>query len=123
GFMMQPDGEDADDYVRVMYVAAPRAKRHLALSSYSTSDEGKQLLASPIISTVPETIITKPEQNEVETLETKLRWPALEDKDAKQLLAPLDESFALSHSTLIEFLDITEAGPAAFKDRRQLIDM
>ena len=44
---LQPYGEQFDDYVRLAYVAATRAKRSVIVSSYATDVQGRALLTTP----------------------------------------------------------------------------
>ena len=109
-----------DDFVRLLYVGASRAKSRLVATSYFTDSKGQEVLATPLISALPTTIIEQPEVESVETLEDDIRWPVLESNDEKTVLAPRLENFYLSPSSLIDFLDVAEAGPKTFKERHLL---
>ncbi len=117
---LQPYGENDDDYVRLMYVAATRAKHTFIVSSYATDDKGAALLPTSLIASLPLTSITEPQQDAVSVLENNLRWPELSTTDEKALLKERLESFALSPTALIDFLNVAEAGPESFKERQLL---
>jgi DNA helicase-2/ATP-dependent DNA helicase PcrA len=109
-----------DDFVRLLYVAATRAKSTLIAASYFSDDKGGEILASPLLSALPESIIDEPGTDAVETLENDIMWPVLDNNDEKNVLAPRLENFYLSPSSLIDFLDVAESGPQNFKQRHLL---
>ncbi len=113
-------GEKYDDYVRLLYVAASRAKSTLTVSSYRSSDNGTDLLPSPLLSALPLKTIDEPAEQPQEVLEADLRWPRLHITDEKALLAGRMEDFYLSPTSLTDFLDVTQAGPAVFMERHLL---
>lgn len=113
-------GENPDDYVRLMYVAMSRAKKDLIATSYFTNDRGEEVLATPLLASLPLTKIDKPAIAAAEVLEADLAWPRLAIKDEKSLLAGRMEKFYLSSSSLIDFLNIAEAGPGSFLERHLL---
>ncbi len=104
----------------MLYVAASRAKSRLIATSYFTDSKGQEVLATPLLSALPTTLIEQPEVDPVETLEDDIGWPVLENDDEKTVLAPRLENFYLSPSSLIDFLDVAEAGPKTFKERHLL---
>lgn len=116
-FGIQVYGEKPDDFVRLMYVAVTRAKRAISVSSFEHDVQGKPLLVTPLIGNIPVHTVTSAPKNTLEILETKLRWPSLPVAEEYDLLASRIEKFVLSPSALLDFLDITEAGPEAFKER------
>lgn len=113
-------GEKYDDYVRLLYVAASRAKSTLTVSSYRSSDSGAELLPSPLLSALPLNTIDQPEEQPQEVLEADVHWPRLAITDEKALLAGRMEKFYLSPTSLTDFLDVTQAGPAVFMERHLL---
>lgn len=116
---LQSYGEKYDDYVRLLYVAMTRAKRTFVATSYFTDDQGNEILPTPLLSTVPVTRIEQPTSDPVQALEEDLRWPTLHSDDEQALLAGRLESFQLSPSALVEFLNIADegSGPQSFKER------
>ncbi len=114
---LQPYGEIEDDYVRLLYVAATRARINLTVASYSTDEKGATTLTTPYISHIKPTIIDPFQFDPVSVLETSIRWPRIDSDDEKTLLAPRLEEFSLSPSSLNNFLDITSGGPESFIDR------
>jgi ATP-dependent DNA helicase UvrD/PcrA len=117
---LQAYGEKYDDYVRLLYVAASRAKRTLVATSYFTDERGNELLATPLLSPLPARLITEPAEEPEIVLENNLRWPRLKTSDEKALLHDRLESFSLSPTALINFLNVAEAGPQSFMDRNLL---
>jgi DNA helicase-2/ATP-dependent DNA helicase PcrA len=117
---LQAYGEKYDDYIRLLYVAATRAKRAFIASSYFTDDRGNELLSTPLLSALPTTVINEPKEDPVEVLENDLRWPSLSTQDEKALLRDRLEQYSLSSSALINFLNLAEAGPESFKERHIL---
>ena len=118
---LRPAEDDIDDYVRLMYVAASRAKRTLLFGSYSVSQKGEEVFPASSISEVS-VKKQKPETagNLVKVLEDALRWPRLEQANEKAILKPRLEQYTMNVSNLINFLDITRGGPQYFKERNLL---
>lgn len=117
---LQSYGEKYDDYVRLLYVAASRAKHTLIATSYFTDDRGNELLPTPLLAALPATIITEPSEGPQLALEAGLRWPRLESSDEQALLRDRLERFSLSPTALIDFLNVAEAGPGSFMERQLL---
>lgn len=114
---LQPYGESYDDYVRLMYVAATRAKHTIYAGSYQYDNKGEKLLASPLIEHLPVIVEEPTESESIQSLESSLRWPALDTKDQQSLLKKYMEDFSLSASSMLDFLDITSGGPEHFLER------
>lgn len=119
---LQPYGEQYDDYVRLMYVAMTRARSSITVTSYSSNEQGKLLLASPLVTNaMPTTEVTdRGLENHIPVLESALRWPRLTSTDEKILLAGRLEDFYLSATGLIQFLNIAGAGPRDFLENQLL---
>ncbi len=113
-------GEKYDDYVRLLYVAASRAKSTLIATNYFTDDKGEQILPTPLLSALPAKIVDKPTEAPIEVLESNLAWPELVNKDEKTVLSDRLDQYSLSVSGLIDFLNLAEAGPQDFKQRHLL---
>lgn len=109
-----------DDFVRLLYVAASRAKHTLIATSYYTDERGGALLPSPLLAGLPTTIEAEPATAPEIVLEKTLRWPRLETADERALLASRLEQFSLNSTSFIDFLNIAEAGPAGFLERHLL---
>jgi DNA helicase-2/ATP-dependent DNA helicase PcrA len=109
-----------DDFVRLLYVAASRAKSTLIATSYYSDDKGGEVLSTPLLSALPAVVVDEPEFEAEQTLEDDIMWPVLDSSDEKTVLAPRLESFYLSPSSLIDFLDVTQSGPNNFKERHLL---
>lgn len=117
---LQPILDDMDDYIRLMFVAVTRARSNLVISSYAFDQNGHETITSPIIS--PHVItseITNPELN-IQILENSLSWPRLTTTDEKSMLRSRLETYSLSVTSLLNFLDITSGGPAKFLERNLL---
>ncbi len=119
---LKPYGDDFDDYARLLYVAATRARHTLIINSYYMDHAGKELLASPLVRGALETTVIDPERaaSPIEVLEQTLRWPRLDAKDEKALLGGTLENYALSVTNLLNFLDVPKGGPEYFFERNIL---
>ena len=119
---LQPPGEEDDDYVRLLYVAATRAKHTLIVSSYQTDDNGNEVLASPFISqAIPvQEVSDIGKVDEVEILEENLRWPRLGKPEEKANLKHRLPDYRLSATHLLNFLDVANGGPQYFFERHIL---
>lgn len=116
---LQPPGDDADDYARLLFVAMTRAKRTLVVASFREDSAGKPVLASPFLSEImlrrdieaaePDVAIT--------VLEEHLPWPELPLTDLKPTLAKRLQHYQLSATALLDFLDVTKGGPEYFMER------
>lgn len=114
---LQPYGEKYDDYIRLLYVAASRARRMFTTTSYMSDDKGSEVLPTPLLANIPSTTITAPAETPTKVLEEALGWPRLSSTDERALLSERLESYSLSPSALINFLDIENAGPQTFFER------
>lgn len=117
---LQAYGENYDDYVRLLYVAASRAKSALTFTSFKFSDTGEEILPTPLLSAIPVESIEEPAQEPIDVLEGDIRWPRLKTNDEKALLSDRIEKLSLSPTSFIEFLDVAEAGPDSFFERQLL---
>ncbi len=119
---LQPPGEKDDDYIRLLYVAATRAKHSLYAVSYQFDANGKDVLATPFIrQAVP--LVTTPEATELtvtQVLEENLRWPRLAVTDETALLKQRLTNYNLSATHVLTFLDVANAGPQVFLERHIL---
>jgi len=113
-------GEKYDDYVRLLYVAATRAKTNITLTSYLYDDYGKEILPSPMIADLSTNIITPSETDSVQIVEDNLSWPRLQSSDELAILRERLEKYSLSPTALIDFLNLAEAGPGSFIERHLL---
>jgi DNA helicase II / ATP-dependent DNA helicase PcrA len=118
---LQPYGEQYDDYVRLAYVAATRAKRSLIVTSYHTDAQGKALLATPLLQALPtKSIDITSAADSVAALEASLGWPRLQTNQEKALLGPRLASYSLNATALLQFLDVTTGGPLHFLETQFL---
>lgn len=117
---LQSYGEKYDDYIRLLYVAASRAKRAFIASSYVVDERGGAILATPLLSALPLVAIGSPKERPKEILEESVRWPALNTDNETVILGNILENFSLSASALLDFLNVAEAGPISFKERQLL---
>ncbi|HUA12886.1 MAG TPA: ATP-dependent DNA helicase, partial [Candidatus Sulfotelmatobacter sp.] len=113
---LSPYGEHADDYARLAYVAATRAKTNLSIASYAQSSDGTKVLTSHLFLSIEPTPSLKPSSKleSINLLETSLRWPEPETKDLKKLLSPTLENFELTATNFNQYLDIVNYGPDKF---------
>lgn len=118
---LQPYGEIYDDYVRLLYVALTRARSTFVVGSFEYDGNGADIIATPLISHIPEQNYPgKGSADAVNTLENSLLWPRLSSSDEKALLLPRLEGYQLSVTALLQFLDVTQGGPAQFLERQML---
>lgn len=119
---LQPNGDDADDYVRLMYVAATRARKDLYVSGYTHDHAGSDVALSPIMLSSFE-VKQAPEASQdklIEVLEQHLHWPDLGKASEKDIIKSKLETYNLSVTDLINFLDLESAGPQYFKEKNLL---
>jgi DNA helicase-2/ATP-dependent DNA helicase PcrA len=119
---LQPAGDDLDDYIRLMYVAITRAKSNITISSYYQNHAGKDVATSPIIqSAFNIRLITETDNVKlIEVLEENLHWPELSGGEEKSMLKAILDTYSLSVTHLLNFLDIEKGGPKYFKERNLL---
>ena len=119
---LQPYGEQYDDYVRLLYVAATRAKSSLIISSYGSNEQGAAVQATPLVTNALDTALVSGQEvaELVTVLESALRWPRLETADERALLAGRLDDFSLNATALISFLDVTQGGPQTFLEDKLL---
>jgi DNA helicase-2/ATP-dependent DNA helicase PcrA len=119
---LQPPGDDADDYARLLYVAITRAKRSLIITSYREDSVGRPVLASPLLNeTMPVREVAPADHDTAITiLEEQLPWPDLIITDLRPTLAHRIQNYQLSATALLDFLDLTKGGPQYFMERHIL---
>lgn len=117
---LQEYGEDADDYGRMMYVAATRAKSNLIFTSYRSNEHGTDVLSSPLIHEIERIEVDKEDEDLVPIIETATLWPQLNHSNERLLLLPLVERYKLSATNLLNFLDLQKNGPRYFIERNLL---
>lgn len=117
-----PAGDNFDDYVRLMYVAATRARSHITISSYHKDHAGKDVADSPIVQAAFDikNIDEKDEVKLIQILEDHLHWPELDGGDEKAMLKARLETYSLSVTHLLNFLDVKNGGPQHFKEKNLL---
>jgi DNA helicase-2/ATP-dependent DNA helicase PcrA len=119
---LKPEGDNGDDFVRLMYVAATRAKRNVYAASFREDIKGADVLASPLIHDALSLKVheRKNIENPITILEEHLNWPHLNDTDEKRILGSILENYALSATGLLDFLDVSNGGPESFFARHLL---
>lgn len=118
---LQPPGEVSDDYARLLYVAASRARKNLHISSYSCDAMGNEVQATSLIAQGFE--IIRVNANRIETvnvLEENLRWPRLPSDKEEQYLKSRLADYSLSATHLLDYLDLAGGGPEHFFERHIL---
>jgi DNA helicase-2/ATP-dependent DNA helicase PcrA len=113
---------EADDFLRLFYVAITRAKRNLYLSSFSAKDDGKE---SELLSFIADRQVNVQQPDQIEAIATiEASWhtyhqaPVVEDEQA--LLLPLVEQYKMSVTHLNNFLDVSRGGPQLFLEQNLL---
>lgn len=117
---LQPYGEDSDDYSRLMFVAATRAKSDLVFTSYAHDEHGNEVLSSPLIHEVTKQLQDDSKFDLVEVVENDIVWPELKSPDMDLLLQPILENYQLSVTSLLNFIDLEKGGPQYFLERNIL---
>ncbi len=118
---LQPPLETDDDYIRLLYVAATRAKHTLITTSYAFDHADNEVLPTPLLHNVPKSSPAKPKPEQtVHILEEGIRWPHLSKAKEKSLLKARLETFSINVTNLLNFLDVTKGGPQYFFERNVL---
>jgi len=118
---LQPPLESEDEYTRLMYVAATRAKSSIIFTSYQYDTNGEAVLPTPLILAVATQDQAKPDQDQsLAILEANLSWPRMTLQSERQVLTDVLANFTINATNLITFLDITEGGPEHFLQRSLL---
>ncbi len=117
---IKPSDNDADDALRLLFVAMTRARQNLHICYFKQSEEGKgqqlfaPLLALEIESDMPDT----PADSTALAAQYEQRWltrhAGVEQADKHALLAPKLERYQLSATHFGNFLDVTRGGPLYF---------
>jgi len=117
---LAPAGENADERLRLFYVAMTRAKAELHISYATTDDKGKSTLRASFLidSEYTTTPITLPNEHQVITESAELAWyqPLISPvtTNMRDLVMPMLDDYRLSVTHLHNFLDVTRGGPATF---------
>lgn len=117
---LQQYGEDADDYARLMFVAATRARSSLLFTSYQQDEQGRAVLPTPLIHAVPRVEAPASTLKPATMLEQVYAWPELDHTEQRLLFKPLLENYQLSVTHLLNFLDLKRGGPRCFIERNLL---
>jgi len=118
---LQPPLESEDEYTRLMYVAATRAKHTLYFASFQKDEAGQDMLPTPLLHSIKPVLAPAPtEQQKISILENALTWPRLEAKNEKAILGDIIDKFSINATNLLSFLDVTEGGPYSFLERSLL---
>lgn len=118
---LRPSGDTYDDYVRLMFVAITRAKQNVCITSYYTNDAGQEAVASSIIRDIlPPDKIPYYVAGAVPVLESAITWPRLDGSSEQELLRDILQSFCLSPSSFLDFLDVAKGGPQYFLEKHLL---
>lgn len=117
---LQQVGEIFDDYARMMYVAITRARQSVLITSYTNDDKNEAVLPTPLLADVPAQHDTLDDTSLITVLEQSLQWPRLSGGTERQLLQPVLENFRLSASGLLQFLNVSTAGPQIFLEQSLL---
>lgn len=114
---LQEYGEDPDDYARLLFVAITRAKRNLYICSYREDEHGKEVLPSPLIHGVKTEKVPTNNIDLIEVVENDISWPDIDHSNEKLLLKPRLETYQMSVTHLLNFLDIERGGPKYFRNQ------
>ncbi len=117
---LQPNGDDQDDYARLMYVAATRAKHSIIAGSYREDTTGKEVMATPLLHGVLDISQVISDVDKITVLEEHLSWPELNIEDQRLNLTSVLQNYSLSVSGLLDFLDLSQGGPNLFLEHHLL---
>jgi DNA helicase-2/ATP-dependent DNA helicase PcrA len=120
---LQPNGDDYDDYVRLLYVALTRAKQDITVTSYRIDGSGNDILTTPLIhEAIPDSKKLSSEEagESLVVLQENLHWPRIPVADEQQLLHSKLDNYSLSATHFLNFLDVTHGGPAHFLEQNLL---
>lgn len=119
---LRPAQDDFDDFVRLMYVAATRTRSSLCISAYSQNHAGQPVTVSPIVRNAFDIQELSEDKNTelISVLQENLRWPTLEGGAEKEMLKARLETYNLSVTAMLNFLDVSRGGPQYFKERNLL---
>jgi len=117
---LYPAGDNESDKLRLLYVAMTRARSHVLLTSYASTDAGKATLGLSYLQLGDDEDgwwLAKPEElddsQQISVLETAWQPASLDNSIAlKEILQPILKDYRLSASALKSFLDIRYSGPA-----------
>lgn len=115
---LAPTGANADERLRLFYVAMTRAKNELIITYADANDTDKPTLPADFLLAVEAPTMETAESSLPEKIETaELAWyePFTQaTQELKTLLAPQLEKFKLSATSLNNFLDVSRGGPQHF---------
>jgi DNA helicase-2/ATP-dependent DNA helicase PcrA len=117
---LQPYGEHQDDYARLAYVAATRAKRNVLVSGFYSDSAGQEVLMSQFYEAIDKTKVTTNDNDTLQSLESEITWPLLQSKDSRSLLTPILDRYELTATGFLQFLDVSNGGPHSFLQRQIL---
>lgn len=117
---LSPAGETEDERLRLFYVAATRAKKHLNISYSLRGDNNKDTVIASFLLDSKWDKKKIPQKDEAEQIveAAELDWyqPIIKpiDINMKKILISQLDNYKLSVTHLHSFLDITRGGPATF---------
>jgi DNA helicase II / ATP-dependent DNA helicase PcrA len=123
-----PEPDNADDFLRIFFVALTRAKSKLFLFTYCISEENKEIKQLEFLVSTHDQISTLEVLDETPyemagQLEAWLHGD-IEQRtlalDEKEWLRPFFETYKLSVTNLNNYLDVVSGGPARFLERNIL---
>lgn len=125
---LSAEKDDADDKVRLFFVAVTRAKRDLYLTNHSVEDGEKRgsdrlrFLDADLATEEIEAISTESicSAEEAVAFKEELRHYTKKNVDEDELLRSLLEDYKLSVTHLNNFLNVTKGGPANFLESNLL---
>lgn len=123
-----PEPDNADDFLRIFFVALTRAKQKLYLYSYAINESNKEIKQLEFCVSGQDFVKKKEvESSTKEELVNELEaWLAgdMEQRtlnlDEQEWLRPFFETYKLSVTNLNNYLDVVSGGPARFLERNIL---
>ncbi len=123
-----PEPDNADDFLRIFFVALTRAKQKLFLYSYTLNESNKEIKQLEFVVSGQE-FLEKRElesSSKAELVGELEAWLAgdMEQRtlslDEQEWLRPFFETYKLSVTNLNNYLDVVSGGPARFLERNIL---
>lgn len=119
-FQINPPQDNIEDFIRLFYVACTRAKEKLYITRHLLDEKNRSTKILPFL----EENFTKIEttsDNKLEILKTDLmenKLLKIKKVDLFKLLKPRLESYKLTPSDLLSFIDFTTEGPKFFIEKK-----
>ena len=119
---LKRNGDDSDDFARLMYVAMTRAKKNILVTNFRVNDTNEPQMPTILLNNVleSESVELLHDLSSEEQLINTIHWPRLNPKDEFDLLRPILDEYQLSATHLTTFLNVAHGGPKYFFEKNLL---